>query len=113
MNGLEKLKALGFYPKNILDIGAYEGAWSLSAMKLFPNSRITMVEAIDYDWFKPMKGLDPEKASLRYKNALLFEDEREVDWYELRNTGDSIYKENTSHFEDCEPIKRQTVTLDS
>ena len=38
--------------------------------------------------------------------------EHNVTWYEKRNTGDSIYKENTSYFEDCEQYDRNTTTLD-
>ena len=38
-------------------------------------------------------------------------EEAEVDWYELRNTGDSIYKERTLAYENVTPQRRMAVTL--
>jgi hypothetical protein len=37
----------------------------------------------------------------------------EVNWYQMKNTGDSIFREKTHHFKDCQIIKRQTIDLDS
>ena len=45
-------------------------------------------------------------------DILLDEIERLVTWYEKRNTGDSLFKENTGYFDDCKEIKRSATTLD-
>ena len=105
---LSKLKNLGFNPSNILDIGAYHGHWSEMAKNIFPNSRITMVEPIQYKELERFKDWN-----FAYKHVLLHEDVREVNWYEMRNSGDSIFKEATHHFQDCPPQRKTTTTLDT
>jgi FkbM family methyltransferase len=39
------LKKCGFVPTFVLDIGAYEGEWTKSFLKVFPNTPILMIEA--------------------------------------------------------------------
>lgn len=43
-NRYANLKALGFNPKRVLDIGAYTGDWSLMLKELFPEAKFTLVE---------------------------------------------------------------------
>ena len=110
INSLKKLQAFGFKPKNILDIGANKGKWSLEIKKkLFPNAEYTLIEAIDY---KELKQISAKNHNISILNLLLDELEHTVTWYEKKNTGDSIYKENTAYFEDCEQYERKTTTLD-
>lgn len=42
---LVNLRKTGFNPAVIIDIGAYEGYWTLDAMEVFPGARILMIEA--------------------------------------------------------------------
>jgi FkbM family methyltransferase len=42
---LENLKKSGFNPSVIIDIGAYEGYWTLDTLEVFPSAKIIMVEA--------------------------------------------------------------------
>ncbi len=110
VNALQKLKSFGFEPKNILDIGANKGKWSLEIKKkIFPKAEYTLIEAIDYE---ELEKLRIKYDNINYKNILLDEIEHLVTWYEKRNTGDSLYKENTGYFDDCKEIKRSTTTLD-
>ena len=37
----------------------------------------------------------------------------QVDWYQMKNTGDSIFREKTYHFANCEIIKRETIDLNT
>ena len=107
---LKKLKAFGFSPERILDIGANTGKWTLDVRKnVFPNANFTMIEAIEYE---ELKKIDNKYNNIVFFNFLLDEVKRKVIWYEKRNTGDSIYRENTAYFEDCEEIQRVTTTLD-
>lgn len=39
-----RLKNLGFNPKNIIDIGAYEGNWTTDIKTLFPDAHVLMIE---------------------------------------------------------------------
>ena len=110
INALQKLKSFGFEPKNILDIGANKGKWSLEIKKkVFPKAEYTLIEAIDYE---ELEKLRIKYDNINYKNILLDETEHLVTWYEKRNTGDSLFKENTGYFDDCKEIKRSTTTLD-
>lgn len=101
------LKILGFNPVSILDIGAYHGTWTKEIYKLFPNSNYMLIEAIDYPELKQIN-----KHNITINNLILNDEEKLVDWYEMRNTGDSMFKEKTHNFSNCLPIKRQSTTLD-
>ena len=110
VNALQKLKSFGFEPKNILDIGANKGKWTLEIKKkVFPKAEYTLIEAIDYE---ELDKLSVKYDNINYKNILLDEIEHLVTWYEKRNTGDSLFKENTGYFDDCKEIKRSATTLD-
>ena len=110
VNALQKLKSFGFEPKNILDIGANKGKWTLEIKKkVFSKAEFTLVEAIDYE---ELEKLSLKHDNINYKNILLDEIEHLVTWYEKRNTGDSLFRENTGYFDDCKEIKRTTTTLD-
>tara|TARA_B100000676_G_scaffold149888_1_gene148101 strand:- start:492 stop:1154 length:663 start_codon:yes stop_codon:yes gene_type:complete len=110
VNALQKLKSFGFEPKNILDIGANKGKWTLEIKKkVFSKAEFTLIEAIDYE---ELEKLSLKHDNINYKNILLDEIEHLVTWYEKRNTGDSLFRENTGYFDDCKEIKRTTTTLD-
>lgn len=108
-NGIMGLKNKGYYPDTVLDIGAYKGVWSQNCYEIYDKSKYILFEAIEY----------PELISLNNNNniitniLLLYETVTELDWYQKKNTGDSIFKELTFHFNDCEIIKRKTITLDN
>jgi len=109
INSLKKLKSFGFEPINILDIGANKGKWSLLVKKkVFPLANYTLIEAIDYDELSSINNFSNMTSMI----ILLDEKVGKVIWNEMRNTGDSIYKENTSYFDDCKKIERDTTTLD-
>ena len=42
---LQNLKKKNFNPACVLDIGAYEGYWTLDLLEVFPKARVLMVEA--------------------------------------------------------------------
>ena len=50
--------------------------------------------------------------NINFMNILLDEKEHEVTWYEKRNTGDSLFRENTGYFDDCKELVKNTSTLD-
>ena len=105
---LKKLKTLGFNPANILDIGAYHGYFGEACRDIFINPNIMMVEPIKYE---ELKRFDNQR-QISYRNVLLDEKEQIRDWYEMRNSGDSMHKEMTGYFENCASYKRKTTTLD-
>ena len=110
VKALQKLKSFGFQPKKILDIGANKGKWTLEIKKkVFPDSDFTLIEAIEYN---ELEKLSMKYDNVNFMNILLDEKEHEVTWYEKRNTGDSLFRENTGYFDDCKELVKNTSTLD-
>ena len=60
---LQNLKKINFNPSTVLDIGAYEGYWTLDLLEVFPSAKVLMVEA--------QKNKSPflEKIKLQYPNT--------------------------------------------
>ena len=103
------LKEKGYFPDTILDIGAYHGIWTNNMKKIYNNSKYYLFEAIDYSELHKFNNDNNVKAY----NVLLNDKIEEVNWYQMKNTGDSFFKEKTHYFNNCEIIKRETVDLNS
>lgn len=98
------LKEKGYTPDTILDIGAYHGHWTDEMKQIYPDSTYHLFEAIDY----------PELTRFANVHHLLLSDKIEqVKWYEMKNTGDSMFKEKSYHFNNCEGVVRDTVDLNT
>lgn len=108
--GIESVKKY-FEPVSILDIGANVGQFYNDAKLLFPNAYFYLIEGND-NCEVGLAGLEVD-----YSIALLSDIEKEVDFYirkyEPRCTGNSIYRENTSFFDDDQIIieRKKTITL--
>jgi FkbM family methyltransferase len=103
-----RIKTKGFEPDLILDIGAEKGSWTNQMLSIYPSAKYIMFEAISYGELSAFC----LNHNIPYHNSLLFDKETEVDWYEMRNTGDSIFKERGQAFQNCHPIKKMTTTLE-
>ena len=103
------LKQKGYYPDTILDIGAHHGNWTNSMRKIFEYSKYYLFEAIDY----PQLNQFNNNNSIKAFNILLNDKIEQVNWYQMKNTGDSMFKEKTRHFNNCEIIKRETIDLNT
>jgi len=96
------LKNMGYSPDTILDIGAHHGNWTRTMKQIF-ECDYYLFEAIDY----------PQLGSDKVYKVVLSDKIAEVDWYQMKNTGDSVFREKTQHFKNCEIIKRQTIDLNT
>jgi len=107
---LESIKKY-FEPKSILDIGANVGQFYNEIKNIFPNSYYYLVEGSE------SCEVVLETFNVDYSICLLSDSEKEVDLYIRKNepicTGNSIYRENTSFYDDDQIIveKKQTKTL--
>ena len=107
---LEKIKNY-FIPESILDIGANVGQFYNEIKEIFPNSYYYLIEGND------SCEVVLETLNVDYSISLLSDIEKEVDFYvrkhEPRCTGNSIYREYTSFYDDDQIIilKKQTKTL--
>ena len=100
-----------FTPKTILDIGANNGQFYNESKNIFPDSYFLLIEGNEY--------CEPALKTLGvdYKISLLSDSIKEVDFYlrkqEYTCTGNSIYREKTSFYDDNEIVieKKKTDTL--
>ncbi len=93
---LRRLRALGFRPANIVDVGAFQGTWTQMVKGIFPDAAVLMIEA------QPAKEQILETVSAQYngevdyKISLLGPEARDdVPFFELQ-TGSSILPEQSS-----------------
>lgn len=101
---LKLLKMHGYVPDAVFDIGAYHGNWTRSMKQIYDNSEYFLFEAIDYNELKSFTNVF---------NVVLSDKNEYRDWYEMKNTGDSLFREKTKWFSNCEVKKRETITLDT
>jgi FkbM family methyltransferase len=90
-------------------MGAHHGTWTQRVKHIYPYADYHLFEAIDYDELRDFAYFP--KTSVH--NVVLNEKKDEVDWFEMRNTGDSMFREKTHHFKDCKVYRRETTDLDS
>jgi FkbM family methyltransferase len=105
---LIKLKENGFIPDVIFDIGAHHGDWTKNCQKIYTNCRYILVEPIEYPELNEIK----KKRNVRVFNELLNDKVEVVNWYEMKNTGDSMFKEMSLSFKNCSVTKKTSITLD-
>lgn len=103
------LKEKGYYPDTILDIGAHHGYWTMSMKQIYNNSNYYLFEAINYSELNRFQN----DKNVNVFNVILNSKIDIIDWYEMKNTGDSMFKEKTFHFKNCESIKKETIDLDT
>jgi FkbM family methyltransferase len=104
---IKNLKQLGYVPDTILDIGAYHGHWTDTMKTIYNDANYYLFEAIDYPELKRFDNV------LNLFNVVLNDKIDTVNWYQMKNTGDSMFKEKTHHFNNCEIIKKETIDLNT
>jgi FkbM family methyltransferase len=104
---LRRLRDMGYVPETIFDIGAHHGIWTASCKNVYPTPSYHLIEAIDY----PELNFIADSNTKVY-NYILNDTAKEVEWYEMCNTGDSMFKELNHSFKDCKPVVRDSTTLD-
>ncbi len=90
---LSFLRAKGFSPKVIYDIGAHKGTWSDGIKQVFPLASFYLFEANEHH----IPYL--QKQPFPYFIHLLGDQEKDVTFYSINGTGDSIFRENTSYYQ--------------
>jgi len=103
------LKEKGYYPDTILDIGAHHGNWTNEMKQIFGDATYYLFEGIDY----PELNRFQSDERVNVHNVILNDKIDKINWYQNKNTGDSIFREKTHHYKDCEIIKRDTIDLNT
>lgn len=91
----ERLRAKGYRPATVIDVGAYEGNWTQIARRVFPDCLSIMVEP-QASKAPLLQRLADALPRARFISALLAEEAgREVTFYEME-TGSSMLPENSN-----------------
>lgn len=105
---LKILKKKGYIPDTILDIGAYKGEWTRQCKDIFPDTNYYLFDA---QLYPELNDLLQSPLKIKVFQVVLNNVEKDVDWYKIKNTGDSMFKEKTHHYKDCQILKKTTTTL--
>jgi FkbM family methyltransferase len=103
-DALLRLKAHGFFPTTIYDIGAYRAGWSGIAKQVFPGATLTLFEA-NADNLPYL-----EASGHRYFSVALADVDGERSFFLPRAgdvTGASLYLENSSRYAEGNVIERK------
>jgi len=106
---IKNLENKGYYPDTILDIGAHHGNWTKGIKNIYNDSKYYLFEGIDY----PELNQFSNNENIKVYNVILNDKIEEINWYQMKNTGDSMFREKTHHFKNCDIIKRQTIDLNT
>lgn len=86
---LQNLKRKNFYPATVLDIGAYEGLWTLDLLEVFPKARVLMVEAQKNK--EPfLKSLKEKYQHIDYAISLLSSEDGTIKFFEENETASHV-----------------------
>ena len=106
---LANLKRKGYTPDIIFDIGAHHGNWTLSMMPIYSTCQYYLFEAIDYVELNRLSVCP----NVKHFNVVLNDTAKMVDWYQMKNTGDSMFREKTHHFDNCTILQRNSIDLNT
>jgi FkbM family methyltransferase len=65
---LEDVRARGFAPRGIIDVGANRGDWTRMALQMFPDARVIMIEP-QVEMVAPLEALCREKSNVSVVKA--------------------------------------------
>jgi FkbM family methyltransferase len=108
-SSFKQMKKLGFEPRLILDIGAYEGEWSKKMSSIFPAAEIMMIEG-QTEKAPILNEICRKVSKFTFQIALLGATEAEVKFNKYE-TASSILKEN--NITNARVETRTLKTLDS
>lgn len=103
-----RLKDLGFNPQYIADCGACGGEWTSHIKSIYPQSILIAVDASDWNKNKTIPNAEYTEIEV-----LSNKDGEEVIFYKKVEglcTGDSIFKEDTYHYDEPSLIKEKRIT---
>ena len=100
----------GYAPMHIIDVGAYEGKFTLSVLDIFPDTHVYMFEPQESKR-KALERICSDHSNVTLNTVLLDETKREDVPFYLMESGSSILFENTTHRRTLTHI--DTDTLDS
>lgn len=108
------IKNLGFSPKVIVDCGAAWGEWSSLIKSIFNDSTIIAIDSNKWHPNKEIPGADiTEIATLSdkdYEEMVFYQKKENLDNGTFC-TGDSLFKENSHHYDKHNTVTRKVSTI--
>lgn len=112
LKNYNSLKELGFKPSVIIDCGAGWGEWSTFIKSIYPDSFLISIDANPWTGGK-IPGSDSTEISV-----LSDEEGKEMTFYRKKEnlnngtycTGDSLFKENTFHYQEHNTVENRVLT---
>ena len=107
-NIVQKMKRAGHIIDSVFDIGANKGKWTEEWLLVCPSATFSLFEANPYHY-------RPDNLDVKHKwfNIVLSKPGIDnVEFYSINNTGDSYYKENTTHYNQSVKLNLKANTLD-
>jgi FkbM family methyltransferase len=111
---LRRLKdRTGWEANGIIDVGANQGVWSREARKLFPASKILMLEATPMH--EPsLQTVTTELGAAEYQIAVITSSDGEVvRYFQGKNTGNSMFRERSNFYAYDKPVEHISKTVDT
>ncbi len=105
---LQNLKSKGFNPVAVLDIGAYEGLWSIDFLEVFPTARILMLEA-QTKKAKTLTKIVEENKNVQFEISLLSSTDGEAVLFYEDETASHIINAKSNNVLHANFIKTKTV----
>lgn len=91
---LKMLRAEGFQPRCIVDVGAYEGYWTQSVKEIFPSAKVLMVEA-QQNKSDCLARVCQQSSDVQYEIALLGSQAGASVMFSEMETGSSVFEEQS------------------
>jgi FkbM family methyltransferase len=89
---LRRLKARGFNPSRVIDVGANVGEWTRMCKRLWPKARLLMIEPLP-ECEASLAHLASQFSDVRYERALLGASIQPAVAFHLCNTASSVLQE--------------------
>jgi FkbM family methyltransferase len=105
---LRQMRRMGFAPRTIVDVGAYEGHWTRMALRIFPDANVIMIEAQDRK--RPyLDRVVRDFPSVRYSISVLGGQTAPVRTFYEMETGSSLLPERSSVPRLARQVKTSTL----
>jgi FkbM family methyltransferase len=110
---LVSITGYGFVPRVIVDGGANIGAWSKEVRRIFPTTKLVMVEA-QPDLEADLRAWAKQDGNAILVSCALSNGPGKVKFFTAGKgaTGASMFKENTHHYANTIPIEVDSRSLD-
>lgn len=108
---LENIRNAGFFPKQVIDVGAFRTDWAMTCKQIFPSTALLMIEGQE-DMEPMLKDFCEKHPDCSYLITLVGEQNQSVFFTKQASNSRIVGKEEFQYL-DTDPEERQCQTLES